>query len=332
VEEASAIRQEALGDGVIFGRWGSSARVIKVKPPLIVSQAECDEIFDVFARTLQAVLRKSYGGLNRMAEWLTEVESQLREQMASIEWLDASAWLGRTSEFPLMEEGTPELLDRIHHDRHVCGALVSHWLSERDPSPEVNQRLLCAVSSRADWYAALTLHPLYPEDADSPASPEWVWHEKVKAVRVFPTSYNYPMVDWCVGSLCELLIERRLPLVVFHNQTSFRDLHDLAQVYPELRIVVESQTTKSIYHHRTVLPLMKACPNIFLEISNFCGPDMIKYTVDTLGPERLIFGTFAPAMDPLVPMGMLLQSGLDDEDKRAIAGGNIRRLISEVRS
>lgn len=63
VEEATAIRQEALKNGVIFGRGGPSAQLIKVKPPLIVGQAECDEILDVFARALQAVLRKSPQGV-----------------------------------------------------------------------------------------------------------------------------------------------------------------------------------------------------------------------------------------------------------------------------
>lgn len=265
-----------------------------------------------------------------MTEWLTQVQSELRKQAASIAWFDASAWLGFTSEFRLMEEGTPELLDKICGTHHIGGALISHWLSEADPSPEVNERLLKAVSVHADWYAALTLQPLYPEDPGSPASSEWVWHEKVKAVRVFPMSYSYPLVDWCVGSLCKLLIERRLPLVVFHTQTSFKDLYQLAQRYPELRIVIESQTRKTLYHHRALLPLMKACPNVFLETSNLCGSDIIEYTVNTLGAERLIFGTFMPALDPLAPMGMILQANIPDEDKRAIAGGNIQRLISEV--
>ena len=77
---------------------------------------------------------------------------------------------------------------------------------------------------------------------------------------------------------------------------------------------------------------MKACPNIFLEISNYSAQGLIEYTVNALGPERLVFGTFAPANDPLVPLGLLLQADISPEAKRAIAGNTMRRIVSEVRS
>ena len=80
-----------------------------------------------------------------------------------------------------------------------------------------------------------------------------------------------------------------------------------------------------------LLPLMQACSNVHVEISNFCALGLIEYTVNALGPDRLLFGTFAPANDPLVPIGMLLQADISDKSRLAIAGGNIRRIISEVR-
>jgi len=56
-EEATAIRKLARESGVIFGRGGPMEQLIKIKPSLIINQQECDEILDVFAKTLTTVLR-----------------------------------------------------------------------------------------------------------------------------------------------------------------------------------------------------------------------------------------------------------------------------------
>ncbi len=261
----------------------------------------------------------------------SDQETALRVQAQALELFDASSWLGRTPAFPLMQEGTPGLLERVHARSFIRGALVSHWRSAQDCTQETNQLLLRELDGHPDWYATISLQPLFPADPGSPGDPGWIWPERARAVRVFPASFQYSLVDWCVGSLCELLIERRLPLFVLHTETTSQDLHALARRYPELRIVLESQTKKILYHHRMVLPLLQACPNISLEISNCCGHGMIEYTVNAIGAERLIFGTFAPASDPLVPLGMLLQANLSSDDKRAIASGNMRRMIAEVR-
>ncbi|MFH1009530.1 MAG: aminotransferase class III-fold pyridoxal phosphate-dependent enzyme, partial [Candidatus Latescibacterota bacterium] len=57
LEAANAIREVALKNGVILGKGGPCSQVLKIKPPLIINQAECDEILDVFAGTLKTVLR-----------------------------------------------------------------------------------------------------------------------------------------------------------------------------------------------------------------------------------------------------------------------------------
>lgn len=261
---------------------------------------------------------------------LSEVEARFRQQAGALDLFDASAWLGRTPTFPLMPSGTPELIEAVHSRAHINGALVSHWMSSQDCSQESNRLLVREIEGHDNWYATLTLNPLFPQDPQSPGSSHWVWPDQARAARVFPATFQYAMVDWCVGTLCQLLIDRRMPLFVFHTETSFEHLYHIANRYPELRIVLGSQTKKILYHTRMLLPLLEACPNIYLEISNFCSQGLIEYTANTLGPRRLIFGTFAPANDPWAPLGMLLEANISQDAKRAIAGGNIRQIISEV--
>ncbi len=56
-EKTKRIRDEAMKRGVIFGLAGVRRNLLKIKPPLIVSEQECDEVIKVLGDTLKAVLR-----------------------------------------------------------------------------------------------------------------------------------------------------------------------------------------------------------------------------------------------------------------------------------
>ncbi len=56
-KETVAIRNAGMKKGVIFGLGGVRKNVLKVKPPLIVNRAECDEILEKFEQSVKQVLR-----------------------------------------------------------------------------------------------------------------------------------------------------------------------------------------------------------------------------------------------------------------------------------
>jgi 4-aminobutyrate aminotransferase-like enzyme len=65
VASATAIRKETQARGVILGKGGPCSQVLKIKPALTITRAECDEVLGVFAEALKAVLRaprKGRGG------------------------------------------------------------------------------------------------------------------------------------------------------------------------------------------------------------------------------------------------------------------------------
>lgn len=58
VEATTAIIGEGYKHGLILGRGGVRRNVLKVKPPLIVTKAECDEILERLQDSLKSALRK----------------------------------------------------------------------------------------------------------------------------------------------------------------------------------------------------------------------------------------------------------------------------------
>ncbi len=56
--ETVAIRKEAIDRGCIFGLGGVRKQVLKIKPALICTRQDADEILDIFRDSMKAVLRK----------------------------------------------------------------------------------------------------------------------------------------------------------------------------------------------------------------------------------------------------------------------------------
>ena len=190
-------------------------------------------------------------------------------------------------------------------------------------------RIQAALKSR--WRAVWTGLPLLPDEA-GPLPGPGAKAERLGGVRIFPKTHGFPLTPWMLDSLCEWLTTHRLPLFIWHTELEWPLLHNLACAFPRLTIVIESQPQKILYHARPLFGLLQACANIRVETSNFVGQGCIEYVVRHWGPERLLFGTFLPAGDPLVPMGMLLDADIDEADKVLIAGENLRRLWSEIRA
>ena len=96
--------------------------------------------------------------------------------------------------------------------------------------------------------------------------------------------------------------------------------------------MVETQWQKILYHIRDLAALLAACPNVYLETSNFIGQDHVTQFVRRFGAERLLYGSFLPVNDPYTAAGMILDADISEADKEKIAGGNLRRLVQGVKA
>jgi len=259
---------------------------------------------------------------------MIQERQQLRERLR---FFDAGIWLGPPAGFPNAVELPPAELGAALRQWRLTGGLVSHWWGKTVSAQDGNRALAAALDGCAEEvYQVWTALPLLPiEEGPLPGIGELP--PNVRAVRLFPKAHNFPLADWCVGTLCEWLIEHRMPLFIWHTETDWPSLQRLAAVFPMLTIVVETQVQKILYHTRALFPLMKSRQNVLVELSNFAGQGFVDYAARQFGAGRLIFGSFLPMNDPLAPIGMLLDADISEEDKALIAGGNMRRLVGEVR-
>ena len=125
-----------------------------------------------------------------------------------------------------------------------------------------------AASLPPETYVVWTGLPLFPAEC-GPLPGQGNLPKHVRGVRIFPKTHAYPLASWMLGPLCRWLVERRLPLFIWHVELDWSSLRTLAQEFPELNIVVETQTQKIIYHDRPLFTVMRDCPKVMVEISNF---------------------------------------------------------------
>jgi hypothetical protein len=259
------------------------------------------------------------------------VSAEKRSAAEALGLRDASIWLGRPELFPRAGEIPPSELAGVLASYGIGGGLVSHWDAMRLSAQDANQSLLSAEPSLpAGAWTAWTGLPLGPREQGP--LPGQDTHARLRAVRLFPRTHHFLLAPWVVGSLCEWCLSRRIPLILWHVEIDWAELFHLAGEFPKLKIIVDSQWQKILYHNRTLFSLMDARKNVLLETSNFLGQDFLGWAVRRWGAERLLFGSFIPAADPWAPAGMILDSDITAEEKALVAGGNLARLAGEVRA
>lgn len=69
-------------------------------------------------------------------------------------------------------------------------------------------------------------------------------------------------------------------------------------------------------------------PNLYLETaSSTIDAGFMETAVKALGAGRIIFGTDTPLLDPYVQYAKVAKSGISEEEKSQVMGGNILRLM-----
>lgn len=258
--------------------------------------------------------------------------------MTRPEFFDCNARIGKPGKSAPGAYHTCEGLVKEMDYLGISEAIVHHVAAAGASAG--NGRLLDEIASEERLHGSWVLPVHYQIDFPDPdKAVDEMLSLGVKVARIFPPYYHVGLVaDWASGGLFRALASHRVPLMIAGSQLgqhpddtrpgySAQNVYDICRSYPRLPVVIVHLNWSAT---RILHPLMHACPNLLVEISYYSSHRGVEFLAQQFGADRILFGTGMPETGPGVALALVMYADVSEEARRAIAGGNIRRLLSEV--
>ncbi|MBR5587177.1 MAG: amidohydrolase family protein [Clostridia bacterium] len=150
----------------------------------------------------------------------------------------------------------------------------------------------------------------------------------VTSVRLMPGVYRHSLRRYAIGDMMDAFAECKVPVFIDKPQLEWAQVYDFCKEYPNVNLVLCSchyaLTTMELW------PIMKECPNLYVETSTFVMHNGIAKFSREFGAERFLFGSGMPTVSATASASMIFYASVSQEEKELIGHGNITRLLGEV--
>jgi len=252
-------------------------------------------------------------------------------------FFDCNASYGILDVPPLQYADTPEELLAEMDFCNVDEALVT-CAAQRCDSPIVgNELVVRETRGQPRLHPAWAILPPQTEEL-APTVGAFVAdmaRHGVRALWAFPAFDKYALNATTCGELFEELTARQVPLFLpltqlgGGSQSGWQALDGLLSQFPRLTVIASDQSVWG--EDRFFRPLIERYPRLHLDISTYELGRGLEDFCRKYGPARLLFGTHYPQVPMGGPVLNLKHADISDYDRELVAGGNLRRLLGEVR-
>lgn len=250
--------------------------------------------------------------------------------MPPLRFFDCNTFIGTPMNAALYRPESAESLLSAMDRAGIERALVWH-IAQHDHDPITGNELLArAIASHPRLVGCWTILPTQCGEIGDVA--EWLAsaaQARVRAFRAFPAASRYLLRSTVVGDLMDAFAMYRLPLILsIQRGVTWEMVYNLMAEYPELTVILADLDIWG--SDRFFRPLIERYGRVHLDISSYLSDGGIEAFADEYGVERLLFGTGHPACYQGSAMLALAHAELDEEDKQAVAAGNLERLLEEA--
>ncbi len=253
---------------------------------------------------------------------------------------DSNAYLGHWFARQIRHNTAPELvalMDENGIDKACVGSLAAIMYRN---SQRGNEELLREIADHRDRLVPFgVINPAY---ADWEHDLDWCLNEMgAKGIRMYPQYHGYKVLDPLAHELCQACGERGLAVTLLHRQVDYRQSHwmvdapdlaldDIAQLcseHPDVNFIILEGA--GFAGSRFIKEAETLPGNSYIEISRssvFMGKEM-KTLIDTLGAERVLFGTGIPMKYPGPALLKMQHVETSKQNKKKIFGENLAKLL-----
>ena len=250
--------------------------------------------------------------------------------MSEFFFFDCNCMIGRSS---TPTSGMPFEAGEIVRELAYCDigeALVFHALAKEYAPAFGNERLMDEIRNRKNLHPCWVLMPHHTGEMPEPDTVvQEMRRNDVRVARMFPalSLQHFGLDEWTCGPLFRALEAHRIPLFLELDQTNWGEIHALCDRHPELPVVVCNVNYRIA---RRLYSLLERFEHLYVELSGYLGHRAIEAVCRRFGGGRLLFGTRMPFFTPAPPAMLVRYANISDEERRKIAGENLRDLLDDV--
>ncbi|MFQ6132280.1 MAG: amidohydrolase family protein [Armatimonadota bacterium] len=245
--------------------------------------------------------------------------------------IDCHVHLGPWHNFHIPDNGPEGLLrsmDLVGIDLAVCSphrAIAHDYRGGNDEVAAFHR----AHPDRVRPY--VTINPNYPAEEVADEIGRWRKEGLLLGFKIHPSEMHYAADGEKLVPLWEAAQELGLPVLVHSwasdDYASPATLGKLADRYPAAKVIVaHSATTWEMIEQATTEAQRR--DNVLLDLTGSSMlPGALETMVESVGAEKILFGTDVPFIDPRPQVGRVALARISDDDKRLIFGLNAKRVF-----
>jgi len=243
-------------------------------------------------------------------------------------YFDCNCSIGRTRRPLLLDLSDVSDLLREMDDAGIEEALVRHNSAE-ESNPGLGNELLNGKIAGID-----RLHPQWvvlPHHTGEFPKPDVLLKEMeksgVQSARLYPDTHHFSLEEWCSGELLHAFEEARVPILLDGETIDWDTLAKTAEAHPGLELIL---TEVSYTYTRNYYPLLEKFDRIHFDTARSFTAGFIEDIVGKFGTRVFVFGTNMPRYSGTQAVSQLTYADISHEEKKAIAGGNLRQMLKRA--
>ena len=247
-----------------------------------------------------------------------------------MEFFDCNCWFGLPQKRHLAPVRTADRLLAAMDRSGIAKALVWH-ITQRECFASAGNDVLAKAIRRRDRLAGCWTI-LSPQCGETPPARELferMAETNLRALRAFPNDHRYLLNRVTLGPLLDGAARRRVPLLLsVAKGAGWPEVYGLLAEFPDLTCVVCDHGCWGT--DRQFRPLIEKYPRVYVDLAAYLLDGGIEDFVEKYGPDRMLFSTGFPDAYHGGMMLALRHARISEAAKRAIASGNLERILSEA--
>ena len=248
--------------------------------------------------------------------------------------IDVHQHLGPYFNFHVPYCDTPGMVAEMDRLGIGQGWIASHAAIEGDAVLGNDDVLEAVRAYPGRFIGYATVDPNYPVEAAHDLERRMALPE-FKMIKLHPSLAGYPLDGPNYDCVWSMARARNCPVLThawaddkFCGQDAVRRL---MEKHPDVHLIFGHALFHATFEKAA--EVARDFENLLLDIttSNHCY-GMIEHAVETVGADRILFGSDTPFISAAGAVGKVLYARIPDDDKAKIFGGNARRLLAGIRA